>query len=527
MRRLSAIILIALLAPLVWPAVAARAAETAPPGDIYLAMGDSLALGVEAPANNDGQPGYPALLLDQARALNPALELQNTGIAGETSATFIGAAGAQAYTAEGVISSYRSAGQCVGLITLDIGGNDFGNILTGGTQPETAVSQFETNLNTILTRITGAAHTQIPGCSPRMALMDYYNPYPGLPIPPSNQPLSDMYLPVLNRIIHTTAANHGWAVAHVESAFRGREAELLYVKQGIYTNPLMRLPFTPWFEGNVDFHPRPAGHQVIADAFWQALELVPHVPTLLELPDLILSNVSLISPWTCGDCALAGRQQAALPALPEPDSRTIEWLGAQLWNRITRPLLCWNMAMFQSGLNVYASTLNTLWIPSLNQGYRLLFGLFFWLTSAFLSLWDLGEELRQQLWSINAALLTQAGGVAVAVEDLSSGLVGAWAGVFSAALQPWRYLVSLYMGIVTVMADMMYALTHTVNMQGDPLGEYRPPQLIALDTYWLFAATKGALRGLYESQLGWWLVAQISMFYLATAMYVIDQTSEV
>lgn len=171
MRRLSAIILIALLAPLVWPAVAARAAETAPPGDIYLAMGDSLALGVEAPANNDGQPGYPALLLDQARVLNPALELQNTGIAGETSATFIGAAGAQSYTAEGVISSARSAGQCVGLITLDIGGNDFGNILTGGTQPETAVSQFETNLNSILTRIYGC------GPYPNSRLQPAYGPY--------------------------------------------------------------------------------------------------------------------------------------------------------------------------------------------------------------------------------------------------------------------------------------------------------------------------------------------------------------
>lgn len=186
--------------------------------------------------------------------------------------------------------------------------------------------------------------------------MDYYNPYPGLPIPPSNAPLADQYLPELNTIIREAAADYGVAVAEVEQAFRGNAAELIYVNRDIYTNPLLRIPFTPWFEQNVDFHPRPAGHQVIADAFWAAAGLVLPVPALATLPDLFTPNVALVAPWTCGECALAGRQQAALDPLPEPTNLSIEWLGAQLWNRITRPMICWLIALFQTGLNIYAGS---------------------------------------------------------------------------------------------------------------------------------------------------------------------------
>jgi lysophospholipase L1-like esterase len=519
-RRLSTILLIGLLVGL-WPSVNARAATLGPPGDIYLAVGNSLSVGAEAPANNDGQPGYPNLLLPRLQELNPSLRLELLGVAGETSATMI--SDGQLDAAESVISSAAAAGQCVGVITVDIGGNDFGQILTGETTPATAIPQFEANLNTILGRIGGAAHSQVAGCIPHMAIMDYYNPYPGLPIPPSNQPLSDIYLPELNAIIRTVAATHGWAVTHVESAFRGREAELLYVNQGIYTNPLLRIPFTPWFAGNVDFHPRPAGHEIIAEEFWQTLEIVTPVPELGTLPDLVAPDVALLVPWTCGACVQPGRQLATLQDLPEPATRNIEWLGVQLWNRVTRPLLCWLLAMFQAGLNMWSGMLNTFWIPAFNQLFRLLYELFFWLTSAFMAFWYLGEDLRLQLWGINGSLVTVATALShqavvqsVTSGEIASAILAAWVAVFTGALQPWRYLISLYMGTVPQIVDI---LVH--------LSDYRPPQLVALDNYWLFAATKGALRGFYESQLGWFLVAQVGLFYLGTVMFLVDSSGEV
>jgi lysophospholipase L1-like esterase len=513
-RRLALIpmVLLALLAP-----ARVSAASIEPPGDVYLALGNSLAVGYEAPANSDGQPGYPTILYERMRGLNPDLQLNNLGVVGETSSTLI--SGGQLAGAESVIASARAAGQCVGAITLDIGGNDFGQILTRETTPEAAIPQFRSNLATILARVTSAAHNQMAGCSPRIALMDYYNPYPGLHIPPTNQPLADMYLPTLNAIIRDTAADYGVAVANVQSAFVGSEEQLIYVNQAIYSNPLLLVPFLPWFEGNVDFHPRPAGHQVIADQFWQALQLVPDVPALADLPDLLPANVSLVAPWTCGECALGGRQQAALAALPEPGTVGIEWLGVQLWNRVTRPILCWLLAMFQTGLNLYAGTLNQFWIPAFNLLYKLLYELFCWLTSAFSAWWYLGEDIRYQIWSVNATLASQAGGAltqATTGGAVAEAMLRAWVAVFTGALAPWRYFVGMYLGtaqqIVVVIVD---------------LDAYKPAQLTALEGTWILAAVKGTLRGIYESQLGWFLVAQVGMFYLATALYVVDKAGEV
>lgn len=495
----------------------ASAAALSAPGDIYLALGNSLSVGVEAPANNDGQPGYPALLYGRMQALNPALEYINVGAAGETSATLI--SGGQLGAATSAISAATSAGKCVGAITLDIGGNDFGQILTGETTPEAAISGLSSNLDTILSHVTSAAHSQVAGCSPHMALMAYYNPYPGLKIPPSNQALADIYLPQLNEIIADRADRYGWSVANVEPLFRGREADLLYVNQGIYSNPLLLIPFLPWFEGNVDFHPRPAGHDVIADAFWQALQLTTPAPQPIDLPDLVLANVALVSPWHCGACEATGSSSAGLQPLPEPSTVNLEWLGAQLWNRVSLPVLCWNLAIFQAGLNIYAATLNTIWLPAFNELWRLIYGLFFWLTSAFSAWWYLGEDLRYQVWMVNSTLAGMSSGALASTASAGDGLaeaLEAWALVFAAGLQTWGYLVNLYVSSASAVFVVMGDLTN-----------HRPAQLVAIENVWLFAALKGVIRGIWESQLGWWVAAQIGLLYLATVLHVFDEVAEV
>lgn len=490
----------------------ARAQGQPPQPPLYLALGDSLALGVEAPANNDGQPGYPALIQSRLQGMYPDIQIVNLAVAGETSGSM--RSGGQLAAAVSALNGARSAGRCVPVVTLSIGGNDFGRVLTGETTPQAAASGLQSNLSAILGDLVGAA-AAAPGCPPtRIAMMDYYNPYPGLPIPPANQPLADMHLPTLNSIIRSTAAAHGVAVANVEALFRGREVDLLYVNPAIYTNPLLRLPFTPWFEANVDFHPRPAGHALIADAFWTALALAPVVPALGDLPDLIPPTVVLRAPWTCGECALGGREQALVPPLAEPQSHTIQWLGAQLWNRITRPLICWLLAMMQAGLNIYANTMNQYWLPAFNDGYRLLYQGRMWQASAVHAVWHLGEDIRAGIWSIGgraSVAMRDAITIGESLDDLGRAILQAWVAVFSGALQPLRYLATLYL---TVVGELISVL-------GD-LESYRPPQLDALNNFWLFAAVVGALRGIHESQLGWWLTAEIALFYLGTALYILD-----
>jgi len=504
------LILIATLALTLVPLPALAQGQPPP---LYLALGDSLALGVEAPANNDGQPGYPAHILARLRGMYPDIELVNLAVAGETSGTM--RSGGQLAAAVSALSGARSIGRCVPVVTLSIGGNDFGRVLTGDVTPQAAAAALSTNLSAILGDLVGAATPSAPGCPPtRVAMMDYYNPYPGLPIPPSDQPLADMHLPTLNGIIRSTAAQYGVAVASVEALFRGREPDLLYVNPGIYTNPLLRLPFTPWFEQNVDFHPRPAGHALIADAFWSVLGLAPAVPALADLPDLIPPTVVLRAPWTCGECAPGGRELALVPPLAEPQDHTIEWLGAQLWNRVTRPLICWLLAMFQAGLNTYAGVMNNYWLPAINDGYRLVYQGRMWQASAVHAVWHLGEDIRAGVWSSAGQGIASAGQALALGEtfhELGRTLLQAWVAVFAGAIQPLRYLATLYLAaipeIVRVLAD---------------LEAYRPPQLMLLNDFWLFAAVVGTLRGIQESQIGWWLTAEIALFYLGTALYILD-----
>lgn len=494
-------------------------AQPMPLSPRYLAMGDSLSLGVEAPGNDDGVGGYPDLIFDRLRGDDPAMIMENVGRSGETSSTMI--SGGQLAAAESALNGAQYGYLCYKAVTLSIGGNDFGKILTGETTPEVAIPQFRTNLRTILSRIIAASENW-PSCRTSIAMMDYYNPYPGLPIPPSNQPLADIYQPQLNEIIHEVAAEFGVPVASVANKFVGREGELLYVNQGIYTNPLLRLPFTPWFETNVDFHPRPAGHAVIADAFWAVLGIVPSVPRLENLPDVITTRVSLQTPWVCGECAPGSRLQAPLPELPVRQENTIEWLGAQIWNRSTRPLLCWSLALMQSGLNSYSSVINQVAIPAVNTMYRLGYSQYFYLTSATTFLVMLGEQQRELLWQLNGtanaqlvALQALSGQQLGVADELSQTVLLAWQSFAGGAVQPFAYLATLYVQSATAVTTVL-----------GNLETYKPVQLTDLEAFWLFQAATGVVDGLWTSKVAWWFVAQIALLYLHTAMLAVDSAGD-
>ena len=285
-RRLMALLAFALVALL--PLVAGHALAADPPvyapvgpGDVYLALGDSLATGYEVV--DDGKPGYPAYLLDYLRQVQPAITLTNLGnssvtfngvTSGETSSTFL-QPGGQLEAATAFIASERAAGRRVSPVTLSIGGNDaVAVILPGSTATVTAsLTLYRTNLERILDTLVAslAVGGQRTG---DLVLMSYYNPYPGLkaasPVPLNANP--DLDVPRFNQIIVEEAAERGIPIVNAYSAFLGREPQL--------TNVRFPYNFIGQLDVNFDFHPREAGHRVLARGFAEATGYTLKLPRL-------------------------------------------------------------------------------------------------------------------------------------------------------------------------------------------------------------------------------------------------------
>jgi len=278
-RRLMALLAFALVAllPLVaGPVLAADPPVYVPlgPGDTYLAVGDSLATGDEAPVNNDGKPGYPGYLHELLRATQP-ISYTNLGVSGESSSSML-TPGGQLVQAEAFIAAQRAAGRRVSPVTLSIGGNDMvAVILPGSTTTVTAaLTLYRTNLEQILDRLVLALGTDGQRTGD-LILMNYYNPYPGLkaasPIPLNADP--DLDVPRFNQIIVEEAAERGIPVVDAYSPFRGREPQLLFV----------RFPYQFYvgvLEENFDYHPREPGQRVLARGFAEATGYTLKLPRL-------------------------------------------------------------------------------------------------------------------------------------------------------------------------------------------------------------------------------------------------------
>jgi lysophospholipase L1-like esterase len=237
------------------------------PGDVYLALGDSIPAGVEAAANNDNQPGFPAPLYNTLREDYPDLLFTNLSDAsGLTSSGMITNTGeSQLDQAVAFIESERAAGRRVGLVTLTIGGNDMLSVFPealGGVNndPEEVALVLEANYDIIIPRLLEALTVEGERQGD-LLIMDYYNAYPGLTNPIDPDLTTDNWLPVYNQIIENAAVKYGVPMAEVAAAFAGNEEELIYVTR----------PYVPFFPepdpADFDFHPTPAGHEVIAEEY--------------------------------------------------------------------------------------------------------------------------------------------------------------------------------------------------------------------------------------------------------------------
>jgi lysophospholipase L1-like esterase len=162
---------------------APRATEAAAPATYYLAVGDSLAQGVQpdaAGASVETGQGYPDQLYAMLDRSQPGLRLVKLGCPGETTGTMIHggvchyAQGSQLAAAAAFLTAHRGH---MSLVTIDIGANDpeaCGSVASLRSVASCAGADFPQavrNLTTILTRLRAAA-----GAGVRIVGMSYYLP---------------------------------------------------------------------------------------------------------------------------------------------------------------------------------------------------------------------------------------------------------------------------------------------------------------------------------------------------------------
>ncbi|MFQ3660789.1 MAG: GDSL-type esterase/lipase family protein [Chloroflexaceae bacterium] len=271
----------------VWPSTGVPVGA----GDVYLALGDSLATGDEFPANTAEEgslPGYPVyldLLLDYTRPISLTV-LARSG----ESTTSIRAPGGQLEQAVAFIQAQRTAGRVVSPVTLSIGGNDLVNTFLGREDPQRTITDtlplVRDNLGQILDTLL-AALTEDGRRTGDLIVMNYYNPYPGLTIrttppfvflPPNQQPIvTDVEVPRFNQIVAEIAAERHVPVVDAFTRFRGREAYFLFVRFPYDFNDTANLL------RNFDYHPRASGHWNLAYGFIEATGYGPAPRAFLPL----------------------------------------------------------------------------------------------------------------------------------------------------------------------------------------------------------------------------------------------------
>jgi lysophospholipase L1-like esterase len=213
-------------------------------GDVYVALGDSLAAGfiVNQPAD-----AYVAQIATALRGVAP-VEVRNFAVPGETSASFLRR---QVPSAVKYIQEQRDAGKRVSPITLDIGGND-ARAAERGTieQRQQTIAAIEANIGTALDQLLAATKDNNGQRTADIAIMTYYNPFPG---DPTDQRSPAYWSNKLNEAITRSASTRGVAVADVAGAFEGGKVyRYTYIASG-------------------DIHANSDGHRLIAERFLAAL----------------------------------------------------------------------------------------------------------------------------------------------------------------------------------------------------------------------------------------------------------------
>jgi lysophospholipase L1-like esterase len=241
----------------------------------YLALGDSLAIGVQPSASGDvaTNQGYADDLYAVLRTRISGLTLAKRGCGGETTTTMIQggicsyAAGSQLAAAVSFLETHH-----VRLITLDIGANDIDHCISAtGIDPTcvaTALTTIGTNLPQILTELRTAAGPDTP-----IVAMNYYDPFLALwTLGSEGQTLAKASVQVadhFNGLLENVYEAFSVPVADVAHAYRINDFTLIpFINLPV--NVFLTLTWT-WMGAppplGPDIHPNAIGYAVIAGAF--------------------------------------------------------------------------------------------------------------------------------------------------------------------------------------------------------------------------------------------------------------------
>ena len=241
----------------------------------YLALGDSLAIGIQPSPSGDvpTNQGYADDLYAVFHKRLPSLALAKLGCSGETTTTMI----------QGGICSYAEGSQlaaalnflqthAVSFITLDIGANDIDHCIgvTGINKLcfTNGLASVGANVPQILAELRNAA-----GPNTAIVAMNYYNPFLAVwTFGPIGQALAEESLQamlVFNSALESAYQAFSVPVADVAGAYRIRDFTLVPVIN-LPLNVSLTLTWT-WMGAppplGPDVHPNATGYTVIAGAF--------------------------------------------------------------------------------------------------------------------------------------------------------------------------------------------------------------------------------------------------------------------
>ena len=280
------------------PALAASRHFSARP-DYYLALGDSLSVGIQpnsAGVNTPTHQGYVNDLYAQLAATDPQLRLAQLGCSGETTSTLINGgictyrdglelsggvgtghpAGSQLAAAVAFLHAHKN----VSLITIDIGANDLNPcVVLPPSQIQACVAQvlpqIAANLTTIMTALRTAAGSQV-----RIIGMIYYVPELAEWLTgPAGQAAAQQSVPlaeVFNQVLTNGYEAAGARVADVFTAFDSADFTDQVTLPGIGTVPQNVANICLWTWECVpppqgpNEHANATGYAVIAQAFLAA-----------------------------------------------------------------------------------------------------------------------------------------------------------------------------------------------------------------------------------------------------------------
>lgn len=251
----------------------------------YLALGDSLAVGVQPDADGRSLPtsdGYADQLYERLRRTDRGLQLVKLGCSGENTTTMLngGICGYQGGSQVAAAASFlRAHAGRVRLVTVDIGANDLNHCAQNAQEVDLScavdgLGSIGTNLPTMLGLLRAAA-PRVP-----VLAMNYYDPFLYAWTLGSSGPRTAIgtvaLIAAVNQQLEDTYHQFGARVVNVQDAFSTTDLlRTVQTDRGRLPVAVARICAWTWMCADAPFgpniHANRAGYRVIADTFWQAI----------------------------------------------------------------------------------------------------------------------------------------------------------------------------------------------------------------------------------------------------------------